>query len=214
MPRTPAWRRYLRFWAPDLRADVNDEFRFHLETEIEELIAGGLSPTEARAEALRKFGDATRFGRDCQASDARRAARTRRNEAADVLRQDLRQSIRSLRRQPAFALIAIATLGLGIGANTAVFSVVNGVLLSPLAYRDPERLVVLWETLPDMPQIMVSYPDYLDWRQRNRTFEDIAIYNGFESFNLTGEGEPERIPGGLASGNLFSLIGAEPALDA
>jgi putative ABC transport system permease protein len=212
MPRTPAWRRYLRFWGPDPRADVDDEFRFHLDTEIDELIAGGLSPDEARAEALRKFGDVSRFGRDCQASDARRAARTRRSEAADVLRQDLRQSIRALYRQPAFALIAVATLGLGIGANTAVFSVVNGVLLSPLAYRDPERLVLLWESVPDMPQILVSYPNYLDWRKQNRTFEDLAIYNGFRSFNLTGDGEPERLPGGLASGNLFSLLGAEPVV--
>src|SRR4030095_6583073 len=107
----------------------------------------------------------------CRRSDQRRSTRERFRELFDVLRQDVRYTFRSLLRQPAFALVAIVTLGLGIGANTAIFSVVNGVLLSPLPYREPGRLVMLWETLKDLPQIMVSYPDYLDWRQRAKSFE-------------------------------------------
>ena len=205
MTREPIFR-------PDLDAEVNEEFRFHLEAEIEELSAGGMTPEAARAEALRRFGDVSYFRARCRRSDQRRSARERGRELLDVLRQDIRFTFRSLRRQPAFALIAIVTLGLGIGANTAIFSVVNGVLLSPLPYREPERLVVLWQTLKDQPQILVSYPDYLDWRRRAKSFQDIAIYDLGDSYTLTGAGEPENVQGNLASGNLFSLLGVRPAM--
>src|SRR5918999_2347997 len=110
---------------------------------------------------------------------------------------DLRYAVRSLRRQPGFTAVAALTLALGIGANTAIFSVVNGVLLTPLPYKDPERLVTLWESTRDMQQIVVSYPNYLDWKTRTRTFEDIAVYNRYEDFNLTGRGNAERITGAL-----------------
>jgi putative ABC transport system permease protein len=200
------------FFRPNLDAEVSEEFRFHLEAEIEELVAGGMTPEAARAEALRRFGNVSYFKDRCRRSDQRRSIRERLRELFDVLRQDVRYTFRSLLRQPAFALVAIVTLGLGIGANTAIFSVLNGVLLSPLPYREPERLVMLWETLKDMPQILVSYPDYLDWRQRAKRFEDIAIYSVGERYTLTGSGEPENVQGGLASGNLFSLLGVRPAL--
>ena len=203
----PKWRRYLRFWGSDLDADLAEEFRFHLETEVEELVARGMSPADARADALRRFGDVAYYRDYCRRADARRAARERRGHSLDVLSQDLRYALRSLIKQPAFAIVAILTLGLGIGANTAIFSVVNGVVLSPLPYREPDRLVLIWESINGAPQIMVSYPDYVDWRSRSRVFEDIATYNGSDSFNSTGEGDPERIRGGLASGNLFQLLG-------
>ena len=205
MSRTP-------FFRPNLDADVSEEFRFHLEAEIDELVAGGMTPEAARAEALRRFGDVSHFKDRCRRSDERRSARERGRELLDELRQDVRYTFRSLLRQPAFALIAIVTLGLGIGANTAIFSVLNGVLFSPLPYREPQRLVLLWETLKDLPQIVVSYPDYLDWRQRAKSFEDIAIHSVGESYTLTGSGEPENLRGALASGHLFSLLGVGPAL--
>ncbi len=205
MSRTP-------FFRPDLDADVSEEFGFHLEAEIEELVAGGMPPEAARAEALRRFGDISYFKARCRRSDQRRSGRERFRELFDVLRQDIRYTFRSLLRQPGFALVAIVTLGLGIGANTAIFSVVNGVLLGPLPYREPGRLVLLWETLKDMPQILVSYPDYLDWRRRAKSFEDIAIYDLGDSYTLTGGGEPENVQGNLASGNLFSLLGIRPAM--
>jgi putative ABC transport system permease protein len=200
------------FFRPNLDADVSEEFRFHLEAEVEELVAGGMTPAAARAEALRRFGDISYFKDRCRRSDQRRSTRERFRELFDVLRQDIRYTFRSLLRQPAFALVAIVTLGLGIGANTAIFSVVNGVLLNPLPYREPGRLVMLWETLKDLPQVMVSYPDYLDWRQRAKSFEDLGIYSVGESYTLTGNGEPENVRGALASGNLFSLLGVRPAL--
>jgi len=125
---------------------------------------------------------------------------------------DLKFAFRQLLKNPGFTAVAVLTLALGIGANTAIFSVLNGVLLSPLPYNQPDRLVMLFESLPDAPQIMVSYPDYLDWRARTRSFDDIAIFNGFDSFNATTRrGDPERIHGGLASGNLFAVLGVGPA---
>jgi putative ABC transport system permease protein len=205
MTRAPIFR-------PDLDAEVSEEFRFHLDAEIEELVAAGMTPEAARAEALRRFGDVSYFQARCRRSDQRRSARDRGREALDALRQDIRFTLRSLLRQPAFALIAILTLGLGIGANTAIFSVVNGVLLSPLPYREPERLVLLWESVTDLPQITVAYPDYLDWRRRAKSFEDLAVYDEGDSYTLTGAGDPETITGHLASGNLFSLLGIQPAL--
>jgi len=205
MTREPIFR-------PDLDAEVNEEFRFHLEAEIEELVAAGMTPLVARAEALRRFGDVSYFQARCRRSDQRRSARERARELVDVLRQDIHYTLRSLRRQPAFALIAIITLGLGIGANTAIFTVVDGVLLSPLPYRESGRLVLLWESVTDLPQISVAYPDYLDWRQRTKSFEEIAVYDEGDSYTLTGAGDPETVQGHLASGNLFSLLGIRPAL--
>jgi putative ABC transport system permease protein len=209
----PTWRRYLRFWRGDVEADLDDEFRFHLETEIEELVARGLSPDAARAEALRRFGDVDLYRRYCRSADQRRAGRAHRSETLTVLAHDLRYAIRSLRRQPAFTLIAVLTLALGIGANTAIFSVVNGVLLRPLPYREPHRLVTIWETLQGSDdKILVSYPNYLDWRERQRVFEDIALYNQYRSFNLTGRGDAERVRGALVTGNYFYLLGVRPAV--
>jgi putative ABC transport system permease protein len=212
MADSPRWRRYFRFWGQDLDADLAEEFRFHLETEVERLVAGGMTPDAARAEARRRFGDLEHFREYCRRADQRRTGRKRRTETFIVLKQDLRYALRALRRQPAFTFIAALTLALGIGANTAIFSVVNTVLLTPLPYREPDRLVMLWETLKQAPMVMVSYPNFRDWRERTSSFEDLAVYNQFDQFNLTGHGEPERVRGALASGNLFTLLGVAPAV--
>jgi putative ABC transport system permease protein len=208
----PKWRRYLRFWRSNVDADLEDEFRFHFETEVEELVARGMPHEAARAEALRRFGDVDLYRRDCRSADQRRLGRERRSEHLSMLAQDLRYAMRSLRRQPLFAAIAIVTLALGIGATTAIFSVVNGVLLKPLPYREPERLAMLWETMKDADRVMVSYPNYLDWRARQRGFEDITVFNQFQSFNMTGQGDAERVRGAYVAGNYFQLLGVRPAL--
>ena len=207
----PRWRRYLRFWRPNVAGDVDEEFRFHLETEIEELIARGTPADAAREEALRRFGDINEFRRECRSADERRLAHERRTENLNVLGQDLRYALRSLRHNPLFAAIAIVTLGLGIGANTAIFSVVNGVLLKPLPYREPDRLVTVWESMKTADRIPISYWNWVDWRQRQRGFEDISVYSPFGSFTMTGAGAAERVRNARVAGNYFQLLGVRAA---
>ncbi|HEX9941764.1 MAG TPA: ABC transporter permease [Thermoanaerobaculia bacterium] len=183
--------------------DLDEEIRSYLDALVEEKVAAGMPPEAARRAAAIELGGVEQVKE--QVRDARGGA------LLETLLQDLRYGLRTLAKNPGFTSAAVLTLALGIGANTAIFSVVNGVLLAPLAGRDPDRLVLLWESTKDAPQIAVSYPDYVDWRQRTRSFEDIAIYNSFDQFTMTGQGDPERVRGGLASGNLFTVIGVEPA---
>ena len=208
----PTWRRYLRFWPSDIDADLDDEFRFHVDAEMEYLTARGWTPAAAREEALRRFGDVEQYRRDCRSADERRAGREHRKENLIVLKQDLRFALRSLRRQPVFTAIAVITLALGIGANTAIFSVINAVMLTPLPYREPHRLVMLWETRPGSDRPLVSYPNFKDWRQRQRGFEDVGVYYPWASFTMTGRGDAERVDGALVSGNYLQLLGVRPAL--
>jgi putative ABC transport system permease protein len=123
----------------------------------------------------------------------------------ETLWQDLRYAARMLRKRPGFTLIAVATLALGIGANTAIFSVVNAVLLRPLPYDEPERLVYLSEHHPKFETMSISYPDFTDWRAQNHVFESIGVFN-FRDYNLTGNGEPERLRTGQVSADLFSAL--------
>ena len=126
-----------------------------------------------------------------------------------TLWQDLRYGIRMLAKNPGFTAVAIITLALGIGANTAIFSVVNAVVLRPLPYADAGRLISLEENGHHGHQLSISYPDLLDWQQQNQVFENIA---GFQSasFNLAGEYQPERIPGRNVTHNFFATLGATP----
>lgn len=126
---------------------------------------------------------------------------------------DLRYALRQLRKTPGFTFIAVLTLALGIGANTAIFSVIYAVLLQPLPYPGGDRIVILTETDSNQPQISVSYPDYVDWKRENTVFENIAVSRR-ESFNLSGlpGRAPEQVPGGLVTGNFFKVIGLQAQL--
>ena len=127
--------------------------------------------------------------------------------------QDLRYGIRMLISKPAFAAIVIAALALGIGANTAIFSVVNSILLRPLPYRDPDRLVMIWmdNKRMNVDQDIHSYANYIDYRDQNQVFEAMAAYSGV-SLNLVGTGEPERVIGAAATANLFDVLGVNPLM--
>jgi len=131
----------------------------------------------------------------------------------ETLLQDLRYGIRMLRKNPGFTAVALLVLTIGIGTNVAIFSVVNTVLLRPLPYRDPSRLVMIWESLPGIgfQQVGTATAEYLDYRDRNRVFSGIAGYKN-DTGNLTGSGQPERIPITRASANLFSVLGVQPML--
>ncbi|HZT61198.1 MAG TPA: ABC transporter permease, partial [Pyrinomonadaceae bacterium] len=127
------------------------------------------------------------------------------------LAQDVRYGFRMLLKKPGFTAVAVLALALGVGANTAIFSVVNGVLLRPLPYKDPDRLVRLGEWSQQVPGMSISYPDFLDWREQNHVFDGLAATQ-FDSYNLTGVDEPERLQGRNVSANFFDLLGVTPAL--
>ena len=130
-----------------------------------------------------------------------------------ALWQDLRYGLRMLAKNPGFTAVAVATLALGIGANTAMFSVVNAILLRPLPYQNPGRLAVLWtdNLKQNLHQERTSYPNFEDWRKHSRAFQDMAFSSAF-TVNLTGGDEPERVIAGRASANLFPVMGVKPIL--
>jgi putative ABC transport system permease protein len=129
----------------------------------------------------------------------------------ETLFQDVRYSLRMLAKNPGFTLIAVLTLALGIGANTAIFSVVNGVVLKPLPYPRPNQLVVLSETSKNFDRMSISYPNFLDWQRRNSTFASLAAYRN-DDFSLTGAGDAERVHVGMVSAGFFEILGVRPVL--
>jgi putative ABC transport system permease protein len=179
---------------PEWPDDVAEELRQHLDDQYRELRAAGASHDDA----LRAMAD------DVNAVRSRRSGLRPELVAADV-----RYAFRTLRRNPGFAIVVLLTLALGIGANAAIFSVVNGVLLRPLPYRDADRLMVIRGDLkrPGLNDIPASAGEYVDYRDRSHAFEQVAAYDTV-GFNLTGGGEPERVDGAIVSTTLFSLLGA------
>src|SRR5207245_221850 len=127
---------------------------------------------------------------------------------------DLKFAFRQLLKNPGFTAVAVLTLALGIGANTAIFSVVNAVLLRPLPFREPDRLVTVWERDPKQgyEQNLATTGTFLDWRAQNQSFEGMAIFDSNRGFTLTGRGEPERPTGAAVSANLFQILGVSPLL--
>jgi len=124
----------------------------------------------------------------------------------------MRSAVRSLHRRPAFALAAILTVALGVGANTALFGVIYNVLIQPLPFRDPDKLVRIWETHPALPQLQVTAPDFRDWRNQSRSFDAMAAHtlSAMNTATLLGQGEPEIVHGTMATSNLFPFMGVQP----
>jgi putative ABC transport system permease protein len=208
----PAWRRYLRFWGSDIGADLDDELRFHIEARFDEYVAAGMTPEQARAEAMRRFGDLERVRQSCEHIDHLTEQERRRADMRDILKQDLRYAVRGLRRNPGFSLVAVLTLALGIGANTAIFSVVNGVLLRPLPYPESQRLVRLFAAFRARGEerFALSEPEFLDYKALTHVFENAAAY-GSAGLTLTGVGDPERLRGIRATRDLLPTLGISPA---
>ncbi|MDQ3175351.1 MAG: ABC transporter permease, partial [Acidobacteriota bacterium] len=127
------------------------------------------------------------------------------------LLQDLRYAVRALLKNPSFALIAIVTLALGIGANTAIFSIVNAVLLRPLKYPDPEQLVLVTDTQPPSDETPADYAEYLDWREQAQIFQHLAAYFN-TTFTLTGLGDPQQLWGARISANTLPTLGVNPIM--
>ncbi|HEV8235262.1 MAG TPA: permease prefix domain 1-containing protein, partial [Gemmatimonadaceae bacterium] len=160
-----------------IRADVDDELSFHIDMRTRELLAGGMSEAEARREATREFGDVEFTREYCRRLDEGGERAERRGEWFVDLRQDLTQAIRVLRRSPAFLAIALVTIALGVGANSAIFTVVRGVLLRPLPFAQPDRLVAVYEdNRPDhSPRSQLAAADYVDYHSQQASLTDIGI---------------------------------------
>lgn len=186
--------------------DLDEEMQFHLELEAEENRKKGMSTEEARYAARRQFGNSQRL----------------RETSQDVwtwpslerFAQDLKYAVRMLRKNPGFTMTAVITLALGIGATTAVFSVVSTVLLRPLPFKDPNRLVMLWETWAKSgkSRVVVSPGNFADWKEQSKSFEDMAAMAGGGPAPIQIAGEPTEFPAVEVTGNLFDELGVRPVL--
>jgi predicted permease len=186
--------------------DLSQEIEQHLAEKTEALMAAGMSRDEARRRAKREFGNVTRI--------EERGRETWIWPLTESLWADAKFAFRQLVKNPGFSLTAMVTLALGIGATTAIFSLVNTVLLRPLPFPEPDRLMWLSQQdhgLPGVAAEALSYPDYFDWRAQNRTFSGIASYNG-AGVTLEANGESERLEAQVVSSNFFEVLGAAPAL--
>jgi putative ABC transport system permease protein len=185
--------------------ELDEELDYHIEQQTEQNIRLGMNLDEARYAARKAFG-----GRE-QAKEQSRDARGVR--WIEDMWQDLRYGVRMLVKQPSFTLMAVATLALGIGANSAVFSVINAVLLNPFAYPDADRIMNLSTYEPAQPEYErgVSYPNFLDWQEQQSVFTHLAA-SGHQRFHLTGGGEPEIVNGAPISPEAFSLLEVPPYL--
>jgi predicted permease len=189
-----------------LEQDLEAELRDHLERQIEFHRASGLSPAEAQRAALRDFGNVPLIQDQCR--DQRRV------NWIDDLRRDVAYALRSMRKSPAFTIVVLLSLALAIGANTAIFSIVNAVLLRPLPFEEPERLVRIFTKTPDGRNFELSPGKFYGWQRDARSFEGMAIYPccGFRELALTGTGEARAVRTIAVSAGFFDIIRVRPAL--
>ncbi|HLY60148.1 MAG TPA: ABC transporter permease [Terriglobia bacterium] len=185
--------------------ELSDELHFHLKKLIEEKIASGLNEEEARFAALRELGGEDQIKEECR--DMRQV-----NYVENFL-QDLRYGLRQLRRNPGFTSVVVLTLALGIGATTAIFSIVNAVLLRPLPFKDAARLMVLHEGIPKLgyPKMGFSPPDLAIYMREQKSFSDLGAYQD-KQVEISGHGQPERMTAARVSASLLPMLGAEPTM--
>jgi len=183
--------------------EIDEELRFHLDMKTEENIRKGMSPHEARRLAEQRFGRVIRI--------KELGYSVRGGGLIETLWQDLRYAIRMLRHDAPFTFVAVLTLALGIGMNTAIFSIVNAVLLQPLPYANADALVMIYNTSGGESKFPLSPIAFLNLKRNNSVFTDVAaLSNKGWAANLTGRGEAERLQGFQVSANLFSLLGVTP----
>jgi putative ABC transport system permease protein len=213
VPLLPGNKRALRLPSRSsdrIAHDVDDELAFHLELKTRELIDAGHTPEAAQHLARAQFGDLEYTRRYLRGVDGGTESHARRVTLLEEIWQDTKYALRQLRHSPAYTAIAVLTLALGIGANTAIFSVVHGVLLRSLPYTDPPRLMRLY-SLSNGRRMAISPPDFLDWREGSRSFAGMAAW--FESnTNLTGVGDPVRLTQVRVSANFFDVLGVRAQL--
>src|SRR6184192_1627403 len=205
--------------SPARELEIADELTQHFEDEYEHALSRGVSEDEAERAVLADLKVPNLLGRELKRVErpvpknpVAMGTQAKSNMIGD-LGQDVRYGLRMLAKNPAFTTIAVLALALGIGANSAIFSVVNAILLRPLPYKNPEQLVMVWENATHLgfPKNTPSPANFLDWRRQTTVFESMAAF-AERSFNLTGVGEPERLDGRRVSSNLFDLLGVRPII--
>jgi putative ABC transport system permease protein len=197
--------------APTRRAEIVEELSQHLHDHYRELRATGMPAADAERDALAEL---TRLARQLAGVEAPvpfdpPVLGAGGGTMLRTLTHDIRYALRTFLRNPGFTVVVLATLGLGIGATTAIFSVLDGVMLRPLPYPDVDRILTLTERTTDGRRMSVSWPDFLDWRAQNQVFDRLGIFRG-TTVNLTGGDQPERLIGAIASSELFSVLGLSP----
>jgi putative ABC transport system permease protein len=189
---------------------VDDELRFHIEARADELIARGVSSVEAHGIALQDFGDLAQYRNDVLTIDHQYARELRMREFAESVWSDVRHAARAFARAPGFLLVTVLTLALGIGATTAIFSVVNGVLLKPLPYPRSDRIVQLFQVDKDGKRMSVSVPNFHDWSAETRSFSSLALAHPPSTITVNGLREPARATAADVSGDFFSVFDLHP----
>jgi predicted permease len=219
----PKWSKQIREQlaglrlAPEREAEIVEELGQHAEDRYRELLSGGATEADAYRIALDEL-----TAHELLSTELSTVERSNAPEPAVLggagevhlltgLGQDLRYGLRTLRKDLRFTAIAILALALGIGANTAIFSVINGILLQPLAYPEPHRLIRISETTPEFSSSSVAYPNYLDWQRDSTSYTGMGAYRS-DDFNFTGAGMPEHLAGVYVTGSLFPVLGVNPIL--
>jgi putative ABC transport system permease protein len=202
----PRWRRYLRLWGPDPRSDVDDELAFHLEERVRLNVARGLTPEQARAAAQQRFGDAARIRRECLMEQQHVARGAGPGERLRDAAGDVRLAVRALGRAPVFTLTAGLALALGIGASTAVFTVLSAVLLRPLPYAEPERVVAVHNSWEGEQAGALSPAEYFDYAEQVRAFAAVGVY-ALAHANLIEGDVAERLPAAVVTPSAFTTLG-------
>ncbi|MGB8523657.1 MAG: permease prefix domain 1-containing protein, partial [Candidatus Acidiferrales bacterium] len=205
MPTLSRMKHFFRNVFANRRDDqeLDAEVRGYAEMLAEEKMRNGMDPEEARRAARIELGGIEHVKEDVREGRA--------GAWLDSLFQDVRYGARMLRKNPSFTAVAVLTLALGIGANTAIFSVVNAVLLRPLPYTHADQLLIIRATSQRVGVHSPSYPDFLDWRKQSRTVLQMAALNN-RAFNLSGVAQPESIDGYAVSPNTLSMLGVRPIL--
>src|SRR6187549_2221660 len=199
-------------WRVPLDQEVDEEIAFHVEMRTRELVDGGMDPKTAREAALRRLGDVTSVRRSMVELGRKRDREMRLALWLEELRDDVVFAVRQLRAAPAFTLVAVITLALGIGANSAIFALVDATLLRPLPYRDAGQLVTIWETSATTPKGFASPPNMLDWKSRSRTFATIAGYTpSMGSMVMSGrDGNAQTVSRQWVTSGIFDVLGVTP----
>ena len=199
-------------WRVPVDQEVTDEIALHIELRTRELIQGGMDPTSARELALKRMGDVATVKETCVNLGRKRDRGMRVSQWFEDLRDDVKFAFRQLRAAPVFTAIAVTTLALGIGANSAIFALVDATLLRPLPYADPNRLVTIWETTDANPRSFASPPNMLDWNTRSRTFEKIAgfIPNVGGMVMAGRDGNAETVSRQWVTAGIFDVLGVKP----